>query len=85
MSSNERDHPRTRLNNELQLIYGSDAAKHVRWEDFARGPPNNLTWYSTVYIDDMKYGDGTARTKDDAKDKAADKACNDLRRERLGQ
>jgi hypothetical protein len=41
--------PRTRLNNELQKIYGPSAPNHIRWEVHSQGPPNSLTWYATVY------------------------------------
>ncbi|KAG2149493.1 hypothetical protein BD769DRAFT_1406486 [Suillus cothurnatus] len=79
MSGN--DHPRQRLNNELQKLFGAYAHEHVKWEVESRGPPNNLTWYATVYIDDMNYGYGTSHTRGGAQDEAAKMACDNLRRE----
>jgi hypothetical protein len=76
------DHPRTRLNNELQKIYGPSAPNHIRWEVHSQGPPNSLTWYATVYIDDMNYGYASHRTAGGAQDSAAETAYNYLTRER---
>jgi hypothetical protein len=76
------DHPRTMLNNELQKKYGSSAPMHVAWRVYSQGPPDNLTWHATVYIDDMNYGYATARTSGGAQDRAANMASNYLRRER---
>ncbi|KAG2155676.1 hypothetical protein DEU56DRAFT_906852 [Suillus clintonianus] len=76
------EHPRTNLNNLLQSIYGPYVPDHVRWEVYSQGPPNALTWYATIYIDDMNYGYASARTRGDAQDMAAQQAYNHLRRER---
>ncbi|KAG1836589.1 hypothetical protein DFJ58DRAFT_846896 [Suillus subalutaceus] len=43
------EHPRTKLNNELQKRYGPSALEHVTWEVYSQGPPNALTWNATVY------------------------------------
>ncbi|KAG2076781.1 hypothetical protein BDR04DRAFT_623880 [Suillus decipiens] len=43
------DHSRTRLNNELQKLYGPSASSHVRWDIYSQGPPNDLTWHATIY------------------------------------
>ncbi|KAG1836588.1 hypothetical protein DFJ58DRAFT_729157 [Suillus subalutaceus] len=76
------DHPRQRLNNELQKIYGPSAQDHVRWEVYSQGPPNNLIWDATVYIDDMNYGHAASPTRGGAQDEAAGQAYDFLRRER---
>ncbi|KAG2044550.1 hypothetical protein BDR03DRAFT_244773 [Suillus americanus] len=75
-------HPRTRLNNELQNIYGSSAQDHVRWEIYSQGPPNALIWHATIYIDDMNYGYASSRTVACAQDDAAETAYNYLKREK---
>ncbi|KAG2076787.1 hypothetical protein BDR04DRAFT_1089008 [Suillus decipiens] len=77
------DHPRMRLNNELQKLYGSSASSHVKWEIYSQGPANDLTWYATIYIDDMKHGYALSRTKAGAQDEAANMACEYLRREKF--
>ncbi|KAG1813191.1 uncharacterized protein BJ212DRAFT_1367093 [Suillus subaureus] len=77
----DNDHPRTKLNNELQKIYGPSAPEHVRWEIHSQGPPNALTWYATVYIDDMNYGHASYRTVGGAQDNAAAMAYKHLKRE----
>ncbi|KAG2138683.1 uncharacterized protein EDB93DRAFT_711902 [Suillus bovinus] len=82
MSSNSSDHPRTRLNNELQRIYGPSASDHVRWEVYPQGPPNALTWYATIYIDDLNYSYASAPTRGAAQDAAAQQACENLKRDR---
>ncbi|KAG2346940.1 hypothetical protein BDR05DRAFT_759542 [Suillus weaverae] len=69
------------LNNELQSIYGPTAANHVRWEVCSQGPPNNLTWHATLYIDDMNYGYASSRSRGWAQDQTALYAYNYLRRE----
>ncbi|KAG1857604.1 hypothetical protein C8R48DRAFT_775525 [Suillus tomentosus] len=74
-------HPRTNLNNELQRIYGPSAQDHVRWEVYSHGPPNALTWYATVYIDDMNHGHASSHTRGGAQDEAAKQAYNYLRAE----
>ncbi|KAG1757059.1 hypothetical protein EDB19DRAFT_7853 [Suillus lakei] len=76
------DHPRTMMNNELQLRYGSTGAEHLRWEVYSQGPPNNLTWSATIYIDDQNYGRASAPTRGAAQDTAAQQAYNHLRQER---
>ncbi|KAG1727182.1 uncharacterized protein EDB91DRAFT_1350368 [Suillus paluster] len=76
------EHPRTDLNNLLQAIYGPGALDHVRWEVFSQGPPSCLTWFATIYIDDMNHGYAQARTRGAAQDSAAYQAYNHLRRER---
>ncbi|KAG1904593.1 uncharacterized protein F5891DRAFT_1184016 [Suillus fuscotomentosus] len=81
MSSND-SHPRTRLNNILQGIYGPSAQDHVRWEVNSQGPPNALVWYASVYIDDMNYGTASTRTRGGALDGAAEQACEHLSHER---
>lgn len=80
MSNN--DHPRTKLNNELQKIYGPSAPAHIRWETHSQGRPNDLTWHATVYIDDMNYGYASSSTVGNAQDRAAEAAYNYLRLER---
>ncbi|KAG1793889.1 uncharacterized protein HD556DRAFT_1443270 [Suillus plorans] len=75
------DHPRTKMNNELQRIYGPSAPDHVRWDVYSRGSPNALTWYATVYIDDINHGDASSRTRGGAQDEAAKQAYNWLRYE----
>ncbi|KAG0707580.1 hypothetical protein DFH29DRAFT_632461 [Suillus ampliporus] len=77
------EHPRTNLNNILQGMYGTAVSDHVRWEIFSQGPPNSLTWFATIYIDDMNYGHASARTRGAALDMAAQQACTYLRRERI--
>ncbi|KAG2367681.1 hypothetical protein BDR07DRAFT_1478788 [Suillus spraguei] len=78
----DNNHPRTRLNNLLQKIYGPSASSHVRWECEQQGPANNPTWYATVFIDDMNYGHASSRTKSGAQNEAADIAYDNLIRER---
>ncbi|KAG1813189.1 uncharacterized protein BJ212DRAFT_1367083 [Suillus subaureus] len=80
MSGN--DHPRQKLNNELQRIYGPFAQDHVRWEIYSQGPPNASTWHATVYIDDMNYGYASSNTRGGAQDEAARQAYDHLKRER---
>ncbi|KAG2050652.1 hypothetical protein BDR06DRAFT_1011140 [Suillus hirtellus] len=78
MSGND-SHPRTRLNNILQGIYGPSAQNHVKWEVNSRGLPNALTWYATVYIDDMNHGHASSHTRGGALDGAAEQACKYLK------
>ncbi|KAG1882891.1 kinase-like domain-containing protein [Suillus subluteus] len=80
-SSNHGPPPRTMLNNQLQKMYGSSASDHVRWEIYSQGPLHALTWHATVYIDDMIYGRGTARTRGGAQDQAAMQAAGILDRD----
>ncbi|KAG2118124.1 uncharacterized protein F5147DRAFT_768261 [Suillus discolor] len=80
MSDND-PHPRTKMNNELQRIYGPSAQDHVTWDVHSQGPPNALTWYATVYIDDIKHGDAASKTRGGAQDEAARQAYNWLRNE----
>ncbi|KAG1886021.1 hypothetical protein F4604DRAFT_1917700 [Suillus subluteus] len=80
--SYNNDHPRTKLNNELQKMYGPSAPDHLRWETYSQGPPNALTWYATVYIDDMNHGHASSNTVGGAQDSAAQTAYNYLKRER---
>ncbi|KAG2076788.1 hypothetical protein BDR04DRAFT_1148512 [Suillus decipiens] len=80
MASN--DHPRTKLNNELQKIYGPSAPAHIRWETHSQGRANNLIWHATVYIDDMNYGYASSSTVGNAQDRAAEAAYNYLTLER---
>ncbi|KAG2367687.1 hypothetical protein BDR07DRAFT_1478792 [Suillus spraguei] len=75
-------HPRTRLNNELQKIYGPSGPSRVKWEIYSQGPANDLTWHATIYINDMNHGYASSRIKGDAQDEAADIACDNLIRER---
>ncbi|KAG2122940.1 kinase-like domain-containing protein [Suillus clintonianus] len=77
------DHPRTALNNIMQMIYGPAAWRHILWEVYSQGPPNALTWYAKIYIDDMNYGHASSRTKGAAQDAAAMMALNRLRKENL--
>ncbi|OAX30909.1 hypothetical protein K503DRAFT_806575 [Rhizopogon vinicolor AM-OR11-026] len=77
----DQDHPRTRLNNELQSIWGNDKAKHIRWETWYTGSPSSPVWHSTIYIDDMKYGDASAANKGAAMNEAARQAYDNLTRE----
>ncbi|KAG2350916.1 hypothetical protein BDR05DRAFT_955053 [Suillus weaverae] len=79
MSGN--DHPRTMLNNELQKMYGTSAQDHVVWEVYSQGPPNDLIWHATVYIDDINHGYASSRTVSGAQDSAAKTAYNHLKRE----
>ncbi|KAG1904594.1 uncharacterized protein F5891DRAFT_1184017 [Suillus fuscotomentosus] len=79
MSGN--DHPRMRLNNELQRIYGPSAPNHVRWEVYSEGPPNASTWYATIFVDDQNYSYASAPTRGAAQDAAAQQACERLRRD----
>ncbi|KAG2138684.1 uncharacterized protein EDB93DRAFT_1253233 [Suillus bovinus] len=79
------DHPRTDLNNELQRVYGPFVSHHVRWEVYSRGPANALTWYATVYINDMNYGTASSHNKSGAQDDAARQARDNWRRERSNQ
>ncbi|KAG2149494.1 hypothetical protein BD769DRAFT_338738 [Suillus cothurnatus] len=81
----DNDHPRTKLNNELQKKYGPSAQDHVQWEVYPQGPPNNLTWHATVYIDDMKHGEASSRTRGGAQDNAAEQAYKHLKNERLSR
>ncbi|KAG1718025.1 hypothetical protein EDB19DRAFT_1044669 [Suillus lakei] len=81
-SSSHSLHPRTALNNELQIKHGSSMGEHIRWEICRQGPPNASTWSAIVYVDDMNYGHGTARTRSGAQDAAAMNALEYLRRNR---
>jgi len=83
MASPVEAHPRTNLNNVLQMMFGTEVSNHVRWEVTARGSPNSPTWEATVYIDDMNYGTAQSSTKGAAMDQAALKAYYDLKREGL--
>ncbi|OJA18029.1 hypothetical protein AZE42_12952 [Rhizopogon vesiculosus] len=74
-------HPRTLLNNLLQSIWGNDQKKHIKSETWFTGSPSSPVWHSTIYIDDMKYGDASAAKKDVAQDEAAQQAYDTLRRE----
>ncbi|KAG2030802.1 hypothetical protein BDR03DRAFT_973980 [Suillus americanus] len=74
-------YPRTRLNNALRSFYDHSAPDHIKWEVYSQGPPNDLTWHTTIYIDDLNYGYASAGTRSDAQDKAADIACTYLSRE----
>lgn len=79
------DHPRTLLNNELQLRYGHGGASvsdHIRWEVYSQGPPNASTWYATIYIDDLNYSHASAHTRGGAQDAAAQQAYEHLKQER---
>ncbi|KAG2050653.1 hypothetical protein BDR06DRAFT_1011141 [Suillus hirtellus] len=80
MSGND-SHPRTRLNNELQRIYGPSAQGHIRWEVYSQGPPNALTWHATIFIGDQNYSYASAITRGAAQDAAAQQACERLRRD----
>jgi serine/threonine protein kinase len=71
-------HPRLRLNNQLQRLYGPSAQQHVRWQVYSEGPADALTWYAEVFIDDMRYGHGTSRTRGGAKNNAAMMAVSHL-------
>ncbi|KAG2044549.1 hypothetical protein BDR03DRAFT_939423 [Suillus americanus] len=75
----DNDHPRTRLNNEFQKIYGSSAPEHVRWEVYPQGPPNAIMWCATIYIDDMECGRASAPTRNAAQDAAAQQAYEKLK------
>ncbi|KAG1813193.1 uncharacterized protein BJ212DRAFT_1482663 [Suillus subaureus] len=81
----DNDHPRTKLNNELQRKYGPSAQDHLRWEVYSQGPPNALTWHATVYIDDMNHGYASSNTRGGAKDTAAETAYNHLKYERFSR
>ncbi|KAG1886023.1 hypothetical protein F4604DRAFT_1917702 [Suillus subluteus] len=72
------DHPRQRLNNELQKIYGPSTKDRVKWDINSRGPANASTWHARVYINDMEYGYGESNKKSGAQDKAAAKAYDSL-------
>ncbi|KAG1728674.1 hypothetical protein EDB19DRAFT_1940711 [Suillus lakei] len=74
--------PRMKLNDKLQSRYGSSVPEHVTWEVYSLGPPNNLTWHTSMYIDDMNYGNASAQTRAGAQDQAAHQAYNHLIRER---
>lgn len=77
----DNDHPRTRLNNALQLRYGATVQDHVRWEVYSQGPLNATTWYATIYIDDLNYGHASASTRSAAQDAAAQQAYETLKGE----
>ncbi|OJA14805.1 hypothetical protein AZE42_04182 [Rhizopogon vesiculosus] len=74
-------HHRMLLNNFLQIRCGSSAGARVRWEIWATGAPHAPTWYASVYVDDMKYGEGISSTKGGAIDIAARQAVESLNRE----
>ncbi|KAG2076778.1 hypothetical protein BDR04DRAFT_1148506 [Suillus decipiens] len=82
MPGNDNDHPRTKLNNELQKMYGPSTSDHFRWEFDRQGPANDPTWHATIFIDDMNYGQASSPTKRGAQDEAASIAYNKLKRER---
>ncbi|KAJ8597546.1 hypothetical protein M405DRAFT_803550 [Rhizopogon salebrosus TDB-379] len=81
MTSPVEAHPRTHLNNVLQMMYGTEVSKHLRWEVISTGSPNSPVWHATVYIDDMNYGTASAGTKNAAMDQAALTAYHSLKRE----
>ncbi|KAL1729825.1 hypothetical protein EV714DRAFT_273321 [Schizophyllum commune] len=53
----------------------------VRYEDIASGLPNNLTWTSTIYLNNQVYGIGRGSSKDNAREAAAYEAIAGLRRQ----
>ncbi|KAG2070959.1 hypothetical protein BDR04DRAFT_1154988 [Suillus decipiens] len=70
-----------RLNNVLQAHYGASAAAHVKYEETSSGPQNLTVWTGTYFIDDMKYGEGSATNKKAAKEAAAQKTLELLAEE----
>ncbi|KAJ8581063.1 hypothetical protein M405DRAFT_833135 [Rhizopogon salebrosus TDB-379] len=78
-------HPRTALNNLLQIMYGISMSDHVRWEVSSTGVAISPIWHATVYINDMNYGRASAASKGAAMDIAALNAWNILRREIMAQ
>ncbi|KAG1813137.1 uncharacterized protein BJ212DRAFT_1482609 [Suillus subaureus] len=70
-----------RLNNFLQGRYGASFAAHFKYEDTSSGPQNLTVWTGTYFINDMKYGDGSATTRRVAKEAAAQKTIEMLEAE----
>ncbi|KAG1779538.1 hypothetical protein EV702DRAFT_73826 [Suillus placidus] len=70
-----------RLNNFLQARYGASFAAHFKYEVTSSGPQNLTVWTGTYFIDDIKYGDGSATNKRDAKEAAAQKTIEMLEAE----
>ncbi|KAI5898770.1 uncharacterized protein SCHCODRAFT_02490361 [Schizophyllum commune H4-8] len=51
----------------------------VRYEEITSGPPNNLTWTSTIYLNNQVYGIGRGSSINSAREAAACQAINALR------
>ncbi|KAG2044606.1 hypothetical protein BDR03DRAFT_939528 [Suillus americanus] len=75
------NHFALRLNNFLQGRYGTAFATHFKYEDTSSGPQNLAVWTGTYFINDMKYGEGSASTKKAAKEAAAQKTIEMLEAE----
>ncbi|KAG2365508.1 hypothetical protein BDR07DRAFT_1481293 [Suillus spraguei] len=73
-----------RLNNVFQARYGASTAAHLKYEETSSGPQNLTVWTGTYFIDDMKYGEGSATNKKAAKEAAAQKTLELLAEENVG-
>ncbi|KAG2149446.1 hypothetical protein BD769DRAFT_335785 [Suillus cothurnatus] len=70
-----------RLNNFLQARYGAASAARVKYEETSSGPQNLTVWTGTYFINDMKYGEGSATNKKAAKEAAAQQTIEKLEAE----
>ncbi|KAF8516089.1 hypothetical protein JB92DRAFT_2829416 [Gautieria morchelliformis] len=74
----QRMHYAMQLHNELQR---QGRLRSLSWDDQVQGPTSNAVWTSTVFLDEIEYGKGTASTRQGARDIAARRALRALAQE----